>query len=217
MIKPHIGFHETMSGYYWNPMDPRLASKCCCSKENCCLEEVLEETPTLVIPQSDYPLPYAIFKGLMMLRQKDSGIEKKDFLKEFGKKFEFTVDAEAPLHKFVNPKSKDFMLTKLEGVVTMEDVCENLPIRNGELLLDFFDHQQLIYYFDFEAEGRMYTYGGQKDLDLKHPLNSMTTLSGEIYERLDEKAMSVYMSECKFDLKDLPQFLFSFLQGLKVK
>jgi len=182
----HIGFHETMSGYYWDPLSPKLAGRCRCAENSCCSK-----------------------KAIPVNLDELSSIETK--------KFEFTVDATAPIPKFVNSKSEDFMLTKLEGVVTMEDICEDLEIRNGELLLDFFGNQELVYSFDFEAEGSTFYYQGQKELSLKHPLYSMTTLGGEIYEKENGRLITPYLSECKFDLKDLPRFLFSFLQSLKVK
>jgi hypothetical protein len=129
-------------------------------------------------------------------------------------RFEFTVDASAKLKEFVNPDSDRFMLTDLEGVVNMDGVCNNAEMQGGTLLLDLFNNQQLVYDFKFDTDRGIFLYHGVKNLSIRAPLESMTTLYGAI---LNQDEPESYLSECRFDLKDLPQFLWSFYTGLKRK
>ncbi|MBR9683069.1 hypothetical protein GOV03_00840 [Candidatus Woesearchaeota archaeon] len=146
-----------------------------------------------------------------------SGVYTSRLDKDQEKKFAFTVDATAPLRKFVNPLSNSFMVTHLDGVVTMKDVCEGLPIQEGVLRLDFLRTHSLDYQFCFFVDGREYAYRGSKDLDLLQPVHTMTTLNGHIEVYEGKKTVDFCRSVCKFDLGDLSQFLHSFLQGLGMK
>ncbi len=133
------------------------------------------------------------------------------------RKFEFTVTATAPFRKLANPMGKDFMLTALEGIVTMEGICEDAAIRDGKLLLDFLDKRQLVYSFNFQGDGAECSYSGKKRISLQNPLESMTTLFGSIECARNGIMQDMCSSVCYFSLKDLPTFMLSFMQMIKVK
>lgn len=158
MKKLHIGFHETMSGSYY---------------ETCTIK----------------------------------------------KQFVFTVDATASLCNLITPLTGRFMLTDLDGTVTMEGVCKDSPIYNGKLHLDFLGDQVLKYTFSFKNDEKRFDYIGKKILSLRNPIESMTTLHGGIYEsRLEDgKAGDILRTKSHFDLDELLPYLLSFAKGLKFK
>lgn len=133
--------------------------------------------------------------------------------------FEFTITASAPAHKLFNRKDDDFMLTHIEGIVTMDGICKDAEVMDGTLHLDIFGNQKLAYDFRFKPDDnddkRIFEYHGIKDLSLRHPLESMTTLYGEIIAGKEGTPTNVYTTVCRFDLKTLPEFMYSFLQNIK--
>jgi len=131
------------------------------------------------------------------------------------RRFEFTVTASAPLRQFINPNNEQFLVTSLEGVVSMDGFCQDAPIQNGTLSFGSPD-LSIDYYFEFEARGSYLVYEGSKSPNLKKPIESMTTMQGLIREHTGWK-INLFGSITYFDLKDLPSFLLSFLQGLKLK
>ncbi|MFH0798038.1 MAG: hypothetical protein V1906_01360 [Candidatus Woesearchaeota archaeon] len=132
------------------------------------------------------------------------------------KQFDFTVDASANLGQFVNPAGSKFLLTHLEGVVTMESLCNESAVMEGSLTL--FKNSELLYDFKFLAGNEAMHYTGKKVLNFKHPLDSMTILYGSIRRpaavRNDDNAMA---SVSFFRLADLPEFMLSFVQCAKLK
>ncbi len=182
MVKPYLGFHETMSGHYLDILDA-----------NCCGGKKYAQ-----IVQHKMPLDLESFMAKM-------------------KKFEFTVDASAPAQKLLNPFSDDFMKADLEGTVTMEDVCEDAEIRDAVIEMDFFGKHEIRYHFKFDAQGKLYVYNGKKSLSLLKPWHTMTTLPGEINEHEDNRLTGFCTSLCKFNARDLPEYLASFIQMTKLK
>lgn len=132
------------------------------------------------------------------------------------KTFDFTVDASANLGQFVNPAGSKFLLTHLEGVITMEGLCHESAVMDGSLTL--FKNSELLYDFKFVADGEAMQYTGKKLLNFRHPLDSMTTLYGSI-RRLSTVGSDddIKASVSFFRLADLPEFMMSFVQGTKFK
>ncbi|MEK6817158.1 MAG: hypothetical protein AABY09_06075, partial [Nanoarchaeota archaeon] len=105
-----------------------------------------------------------------------------------------------------------FMQTHLEGIVTMEGLCEEAQVMDGSLVL--FKDMKLSYGFKFMTERGLMHYRGNKFLSLKHPLKSMTTLYGEItgdivHQEYKNQALSF------FRMSDLPAFMLSFVQSAR--
>ncbi len=144
------------------------------------------------------------------------GIYKKD-LGSAAKQFDFTVNARAPLKRIINPFDSKFMLADLEGKVTMAGICNDAPISNGSLMLDFFRQRALIYTFEFNAGGREFTYCGIKNLHIEKPIKSMTCLYGVIKEPDGDRMKNVWPAESYFKLIELPGFLLSLVNGLNFK
>jgi hypothetical protein len=93
---------------------------------------------------------------------------------------------------------------RLEGEVTMESFASARPL-DGEITIDPLIGKVIRYEFAFEADdGHRYRFVGQKDVTLKDPVGSMTTLPGQILA-LDGKQVAT--AALKFAKKDLPSFL----------
>lgn len=93
---------------------------------------------------------------------------------------------------------------KLDGEVTMDGFATARAL-DGEITIDPLIGKLIRYEFAFEADdGQRYRFVGQKDVTLKDPVGSMTTLPGQILA-LDGKLIAT--AALKFDKKDLPSFL----------
>jgi hypothetical protein len=93
---------------------------------------------------------------------------------------------------------------KLDGEVTMDGFATARPL-DGEITIDPLIGKIIRYEFTFEADdGKRYRFVGQKDVTLKDPVGSMTTLPGQVLA-LDGKQVAT--AALKFDKKDLPGFL----------
>ena len=93
---------------------------------------------------------------------------------------------------------------KLDGEVTMEGFATARPL-DGEITIDPIIGKIIRYEFTFEADdAARYRFVGQKDVTLKDPVGSMTTLPGQVLA-LDGKQIAT--AALKFDKKDLPSFL----------
>ncbi len=132
------------------------------------------------------------------------------------KQFDFTVDASANIGQFVNPAGSKFLLTHLEGVVTMESLCNESAVMDGSLTL--FKNSELLYDFKFLAGNEAMHYTGKKVLNFRHPLDSMTILYGSISRLATINCEDdVKASVSFFRMADLPKFMLSFVQGAKLK
>ena len=93
---------------------------------------------------------------------------------------------------------------RLAGEVTMEGFATARPL-DGEITIDPIIGKIIRYEFTFEADdAARYRFVGQKDVTLKDPVGSMTTLPGQVLA-LDGKQVAT--AALKFDRKDLPSFL----------
>lgn len=93
---------------------------------------------------------------------------------------------------------------KLDGEVTMDGFATARPL-DGELTIDPLIGKIIRYEFSFAADdGARYRFIGQKDVTLKDPVGSMTTLPGQVLA-LDGKQIATAL--LTFDKKDLPRFL----------
>ena len=93
---------------------------------------------------------------------------------------------------------------RLEGEVTMDGFATARPL-DGELTIDPILGKLIRYEFTFAADdGVRYRFLGQKDVTLKDPVGSMTTLPGQILA-LDGKQIAT--AHLTFAKKDLPSFL----------
>jgi short-subunit dehydrogenase len=136
-----------------------------------------------------------------------------EFLNGFGpegkKRMFFKVTwGTSQLLEWLNPLSDDFMVNDLEGIVTIDGLCENTPCQ-GKLELKYFTEQKIRYTFEFEANGEIYEFIGEKRNI--YPWNlpySHTCCFGEL--KLKESGELVSKSITHFKLDTLPEFLGSF-------
>lgn len=93
---------------------------------------------------------------------------------------------------------------RLDGDVTMEGFATQKPLE-GEITIDPLLGRLIRYEFTFAADdGQRYRFVGQKDVTLRDPVGSMTTLPAQILA-LDGKLVAT--AQLSFDKKDLPRFL----------
>jgi hypothetical protein len=93
---------------------------------------------------------------------------------------------------------------RLEGEVNIEGFATARPLE-GEITIDPLLGKRIRYEFTFAADdGQRYRFVGQKDVTLRDPVGSMTTLPAQILT-LDGK--QVARAHLTFDKKDLPRFL----------
>lgn len=133
------------------------------------------------------------------------------------KRFEFTVTATAPLKRFINPLGNDFMQANLEGIVTMEGVCKDAEIAGGKLVLDLIGKPHLTYSFNFAGAGTECSYSGKKEISINSPLASMPVLFGSIECSRFGMIQDICGTVCYLEMEDLPSFLLSFIQNIRVK
>lgn len=120
--------------------------------------------------------------------------------------FEFRAEwGPDSLTDFLNPASEKFLLSTLEGTVTVGGLCENMPMQ-GTLQLRYFQDQKIRYEFDFCANNESYRFIGEK-VQI-YPWNlpySHTTCFGEIRNLRTGETISRSVSH--FALEALPEFL----------
>jgi hypothetical protein len=117
---------------------------------------------------------------------------------------------ERPMHFTVTARAGSLLShlrdrkAKLDGEVTMDGFATARPL-DGELTIDPLIGKLIRYEFSFAADdGTRYRFVGQKDVTLKDPVGSMTTLPGQVLA-LDGKQIATAL--LTFDKKDLPSFL----------
>ena len=131
-------------------------------------------------------------------RETMAGTYRRDDGVERAMQFSVTARAGSLLDHLRDRKAK------LDGEVTMEGFATARPL-DGEITIDPLIGKLIRYEFAFEADdGVRYRFVGQKDVTLKDPVGSMTTLPGQILA-LDGKRIAT--AALKFDKKDLPSFL----------
>ena len=65
------------------------------------------------------------------------------------------------ISRFLNPRSDKFCISELEGTVTIEGLCADIPMK-GTLELSYFKEHKLRYTFDFSVDGKDYHFIGEK-------------------------------------------------------
>jgi hypothetical protein len=110
--------------------------------------------------------------------------------------------------RWLNPTGDGFMVSELEGTVTIDGLCDAAPCV-GSLALRYFSDQTLRYTFDFEAGGAPYHFVGEKVW--LRPWNlpwSHTTCFGRVTRKDDGVLVST--SVTRFRFRTAPAFLLSF-------
>ena len=111
------------------------------------------------------------------------------------------------LSRWLNPLGREFMLSDLEGAVTIDGLCVDAPC-HGTLHMRYFKDATLRYTFEFQVSGVPYRYVGEK-VHLR-PWNlvwSHTTCFGRLV-RTDTGEL-VSTSVTHFRLRSAPRFLAS--------
>ncbi|MDB4965497.1 MAG: hypothetical protein JWN44_1186 [Myxococcales bacterium] len=130
-------------------------------------------------------------------RETMSGTFTKDGV-ERAMHFTVTARAASLLEHFKDRKAR------LDGVVSIDAFASAQPLE-GEITIDPLLKKLIRYEFTFAADdGVRYRFVGQKDVTLRDPVGSMTTLPAQVLA-LDGKLIGT--ADLKFDTKDLPSFL----------
>ncbi len=113
-------------------------------------------------------------------------------------RFTATARAESMLQYLRDRKAR------LDGEVTMDGFATARALE-GEITIDPLLGRLIRYEFGFAGDdGQRYRFVGQKDVSIKDPVGSMTTLPGQVLA-LDGKRVAT--TALSFDTKDLPKFL----------
>lgn len=114
--------------------------------------------------------------------------------------FSLAVQSRA-IHRFLRKREAE-----ITGTVDAEGLATGAALR-GTLGLDVLRTGTLPYDFRFLGnDGRRYRFMGQKTVLVTRLTDTMTTLPAAI---LDAEGREIGTSEVRFDLKDLPSFLWS--------
>ncbi len=65
------------------------------------------------------------------------------------------------ISEFLNPKSNKFCMSEMEGTVTIEGLCTDVPMK-GTMELSYFREHKIRYIFDFSVDGVNYHFVGEK-------------------------------------------------------
>jgi hypothetical protein len=117
--------------------------------------------------------------------------------------FAFRVDwGPERLRDWLNPSHPGFLWQELEGEVQVGGLCGWTPCR-GTLHLEYVPKRRIRYDFDFEVDGVVYRYvGDKKNIRLWNLAVSHTTCFGVLTERETGKLVSTSVSF--FHLRHLP-------------
>ena len=124
--------------------------------------------------------------------------------REGGRPFVFTVTAKAlRIDRFLQDAE-----TRIDGILCWDGIADGVPIQ-GSLRMPLLSRRQLHYDFTFKADdGETYRFTGRKDVDVLRPLESMTTLPGQV---LDSSGDEVASGVARFNLgRDLLPMVASF-------
>ncbi len=112
------------------------------------------------------------------------------------------------MRAWIHPGSPDFMVQPMSGTVIAGGLCDEAPIE-GTLALEYFDSGKIRYTFNFEANGKLYDFVGEK-VNIK-PWNlpvSHTTCFGVLTEAESGRLVSRPLTF--FQMRTLPNFIKSF-------
>ncbi|MCH2045491.1 MAG: SDR family oxidoreductase [Saprospiraceae bacterium] len=109
---------------------------------------------------------------------------------------------------WINPMGESFLVNDLSGTVSIEGLCQDAPC-SGTLELKYFDEQKIIYTFEFQVDGVLYVFRGEKrDIYPWNLSTSHTCCFGELSRK--ESGDLISTSVTHFHLNTLPSFLASF-------
>lgn len=110
--------------------------------------------------------------------------------------------------QWANPAHDRFMISDLQGSVTIDGLCYQSPC-TGSLELRYFKDHTIRYTFGFKVDGKSYKYMGEKvNIHLRNLPGSHTTCFGRLI--LQETGQLVSTSVTYFRLRNLPRFMASF-------
>ena len=115
----------------------------------------------------------------------------------------FTVEVRAPhlLHFLIERDAT------MAGHVDAPGLATRAPLA-GTMRIDPLLGRVIGYRFTFTGDnGKSYRFAGQKDVSARHPVQSMTTLRGELTDETDGRPVGDAV--LLFDIKHLPSFLMS--------
>jgi hypothetical protein len=100
----------------------------------------------------------------------------------------------------------------LTGNIRVEGIAGHVPCRGSlEVLLPL--QRQLKYSISFIGDdGESYRFVGEKYVQYRNLLRTMTHLSGQLLDRMGQP---IGNTELTFDLRDLPGMVFSYLRSLR--
>jgi len=116
--------------------------------------------------------------------------------------FRFHATARAAnVWQFMNDKT-----ATLEGTIDAEGLASGKPIR-GSVTIDPFGQRIIRYEFEFDGDdGDTYKFAGQKDITPTHPVDSLSSLHGQV----SGPRGHTFGVHLQFQTRDLVSFLASF-------
>jgi hypothetical protein len=102
-------------------------------------------------------------------------------------------------------------VARIGGTMSLDGFADDASLE-GTLAFRISDQHRLVYDCQFEGgDGRRYRFRAQKELTALAPVESLTTLSGSLY---DEASYEIGRATLRFDLRgDLDKLLRSFRLG----
>ena len=111
------------------------------------------------------------------------------------------------IKNFFDSKHPKYMEARLTGTIDVKGLCENSPCK-GKLILDYFNRHTIRYDFDFYNNNLNYKFIGEKiNIRPWNILTSHTTCFGVI---IDSNGSLISVCKMFFDLKTIPEFIYSF-------
>ncbi|MEQ1504732.1 MAG: hypothetical protein ABMB14_21015 [Myxococcota bacterium] len=106
---------------------------------------------------------------------------------------------------WLDPRKPTFLWQELDGEVLAGGLCDWTPCQ-GTLHLQYLGRRRIRYEFDFEVDGVVYRYLGDKsNLRWWNLAVTHTTCAGVVTERATGRLVST--GTTRFHLRDLPRFL----------
>jgi hypothetical protein len=114
--------------------------------------------------------------------------------------FEFQIDwGPTSVIDFLNPFGNLFFSNQLKGTVTVGGLCTDVPCA-GHLDLNYFTEQKIRYTFEFEVEGIVYEYiGEKKNIYPWNLLYAHTTCFGSLTQKDTQELVSTSITHFYWD------------------
>jgi hypothetical protein len=127
------------------------------------------------------------------------------------RKFYFRIQWGGAVSSVLNPLSPDFLRYDADGIIFVEGLDSSELRCKGSLELDYLREHKLTYRLNFEHQGRLFRYTGEKtNVRLTHPVmlvKTHTTCYGRI---VDDQSRIVSKSVAHFEPESIAEFLTSF-------